>query len=50
MKAYDMIHKQEVEVDRKGLIDLLLNTISMTWTTIFSPSRPKRWKSTKPWS
>ena len=22
MKAYDMIHKQEVEVDRKGLIDL----------------------------
>ena len=25
MKAYDMIHKQEVEVDRKGLIDLMLN-------------------------
>ena len=25
MKAYDMIHKQEVKVDRKGLIDLMLN-------------------------
>ena len=25
MKAYDMIHQQEVEVDRKGLIDLMLN-------------------------
>ncbi len=25
MKAYDMIHKQEIEVDRKGLVDLMLN-------------------------
>ena len=25
MKAYDMIKKQEVDVDRKGLIDLMLN-------------------------
>ena len=25
MKAYDTVHKEELEVDRKGLIDLMLN-------------------------
>ena len=25
MKAYDTIHKEELEVDRQGLIDLMLN-------------------------
>ncbi|NCE64521.1 hypothetical protein D1159_07965 [Pseudoflavonifractor sp. 524-17] len=25
MKAYDTVHKQELEVDRQGLIDLMLN-------------------------
>lgn len=25
MKAYDVVHKKELEVDRKGLIDLMIN-------------------------
>ena len=25
MKAYDMIHKQELELDRKALIDLMIH-------------------------
>ena len=25
MKSYDTVHKEELEVDRKGLIDLMLN-------------------------
>ena len=25
MKAYDTVHKTELEVDRKGLIDLMVN-------------------------